>query len=85
MPQHRSCKKRMRTSSEQRARNRALRSQMSKAIIDFRESSKRTDARTQLNQVMGLIDQAARQHIVHKNKAARDKSRLMTFFNRLPE
>jgi ribosomal protein S20 len=58
---------------------------MSKAIKDFRESNKRTNARTQLNQVMGLIDKAAKQHIVHKNKAARDKARLMTFFNRLPE
>ena len=73
----------MKTSAEQRLRNRALRSNMKKAIKALKENSSRDEVDANIGNVLGLIDKAARKNIIHKNKAARDKSRLIAFRNRL--
>ncbi len=83
MPQHKSCKKRMKTSEVERERNRALRSQMTKVIKNLRNCKTRAEADAIIGDVTGLIDRASRQNIIHKNKAARDKSRLMAFVKNL--
>lgn len=83
MPQHKSCKKRIKTSTEERARNRADRSNLHKALKNIHASTTKADAEPKLNDVLGMIDRAAQKHIIHKNKAARDKSKLMKFVSSL--
>lgn len=73
----------MKTSVLQRGRNRSLRSKMNKIIKDYKDSSDRAGAEKQLSAVLGVIDKAAQKNVIHKNKAARDKSKMMSFFNQL--
>jgi len=83
LPQHKSCKKRMRTSAEERARNRALRSHMAKSIKTLENCSTKEEADKIINDVFSIIDKAAQKNVIHENKAARDKSKLMAFYHGL--
>jgi len=83
LPHHKSCKKRMKTSVLARERNRSVRSHMKNSIKALRECRTRTEAEAMVKDVMSVIDKAARHNIIHKNKAARDKSRLVSMVNRL--
>lgn len=71
MPHHKSAKKRLRQSKEQRLRNRGQRTELRRAVKAARES------RDQLSSGVSALDVAARRGIIHPNKAARLKSRLM--------
>lgn len=74
MPQHKSCIKRMKTSAKSRIRNKAIRTVLRKTLKDFREADERkTD---QLKGIDSIIDKSASKGIIHKNKAARLKSRM---------
>lgn len=75
----------MKTSQAERMRNRGLRSRMTRAIKDLRASTNRADADGKLKNVISIIDKAAQHHIIHKNKAARDKSKLTAFSVNLSE
>lgn len=70
MPHHKSAKKRLRQSKEQRLRNRGQRTQLRRAVKAARESSEALSAGA------SALDVAARRGIIHPNKAARLKSRL---------
>ncbi len=83
LPQHKSCKKRVKTSAIERYRNRAVRSAMSKAIKSYKESTDKAEAEKGLNNVLSLIDKAARKNVIHKNKAGRDKSKMVAHLARL--
>jgi small subunit ribosomal protein S20 len=74
----------MRTSAEENAQNRAVRSRMKKYIKELEACKVKSDAETKLKQVVSVIDKAVRDKVIHKNKAARDKSRLMAKINSLP-
>ena len=71
MPHHKSAKKRLRQSKEQRLRNRGHRTELRRAVKAAREN------RDQLSGGVSALDVAARRGIIHPNKAARLKSRLM--------
>jgi len=73
----------MRTSEEERLRNRSVRTQMKKVIKDVHDTQNRTEAEGQLRQAFSVIDKASQFNIIHKNKAARDKSRLTAFVRKL--
>lgn len=73
----------MRTSAEERGRNRAVKSQISKAIKEFKDIKSRAEAESQLKQIISIIDQATRKNIIHGNKAARYKSSLMLYVSNL--
>ncbi len=60
-------------------RNRSLRSRMAKAIKELKACTNQKEATTRLKSTISIIDKAAQQNIIHKNKAARDKSKLSTF------
>jgi small subunit ribosomal protein S20 len=70
MPHHKSAKKRLRQSKEQRLRNRGQRTQLRRAVKAARES------REAFPEGVSALDVAARRGIIHPNKAARLKSRL---------
>lgn len=76
MPTHKSAAKRMKTSSEARQRNRGIKSSMRTAIKRAhgeKEAQKKTEL---VKTAVSIVDKAAGKKIIHKNKAARIKSRL---------
>ena len=73
----------MKTSILARERNRAMRSQMKKSIKELRDCKTRAEAESMISNVMSFIDKAAQNNVIHKKKAARDKSRLMAMVSRI--
>jgi small subunit ribosomal protein S20 len=74
-----SAEKRMRQNAVRRARNRTDRSRMRTAIKDLRAAIDAGDgdkARELLPGTLGLVDSSSRRSILHRNAAARTKSRL---------
>lgn len=67
----------MRISAEENAANRAVRSRMRKQMKELESCKVRSEAERKLKGVISTIDKAVRDGVIHKNKAARDKSRLM--------
>jgi small subunit ribosomal protein S20 len=72
-------RKRARQSEKRRQHNAALRSAFRSALRNVRKAIAAGDkagARTLFQQATAVVDRIADKKIVHKNKAARDKSRL---------
>jgi len=79
MANTKSAEKRMRQSAERRVRNRAARGEMRTAIKKVRGTLAGGDAaatQTALQNAVQIIDRTAKKHVVHRNTAARTKSRL---------
>ena len=76
MPRIKSAKKRMRQTKARTARNKAQRSQLRTAVKKVRAAATGTDAQTAYAEAIVLLDRAGRKNIVHRNTAARQKSRL---------
>ena len=83
MPNHKSCVKRMRTSEEQRLRNRAFRSRLRAAIKELRSETNPENATKKYQVVVSLLDKAASRGLIHKKNAARNKSRLAQLVRKL--
>ena len=74
-----SARKRARQAEKRRLHNAALRSELRSAIRDIRKAITAGDkkaARTVYQRAVGVIDGIADKNIIHKNTAARQKSRL---------
>jgi len=74
-----SARKRARQAEKRRQHNAALRSELRSAIRNVRKAIAAGDkkaARTVLQGATSVIDSIADKHIIHKNAAARHKSRL---------
>jgi small subunit ribosomal protein S20 len=81
-----SAKKRIRQNEQHRLRNRAEKSRFRTAVKRFEEAveSKNVDqASALLKHVTSYLDKAARKNVIHRNKAAREKSNLQQKLNRL--
>jgi small subunit ribosomal protein S20 len=76
MAHHKSAKKRIITSEKARLRNRRYRTVMRKALRAFREATTKEEAQSLLNETSALLEKMASKGIIHKNKAARTKSRM---------
>ncbi|MBT4979568.1 MAG: 30S ribosomal protein S20 [Gemmatimonadetes bacterium] len=79
MPKLRSAKKTLRNRIKATERNRAIRSRMRTAIKRVHQASDKTTAETALQSAISVVDKTARKGILHKNTAARYKSRLHRF------
>ncbi len=74
-----SAKKRIRQSEKRRLRNMALRSRLRtfiKKVINAIEAKDATLAQSAYKEAVPVIDKMVTKGIIHKNKAARHKSRL---------
>jgi len=74
-----SARKRARQAEKRRSHNAALRSELRSAIRNVRKAIAAGDkkaARAVLQQAQSVIDSIADKRIIHKNSAARQKSRL---------
>jgi len=80
----RSAIKRIRSSARKRERNRVFRSRARTLINKTRKliaEGKIEEAREEAQLAIVALDKAAQKGIIHKNKAARSKSRLMKRLN----
>ena len=83
MPQHKSAKKRVRTSARKRLYNRMNKSMMKTVMKDLRTVTDRSVAEAKYRKVSALLDRLATKGIVHRNFAANKKSKLARFVQNL--
>lgn len=76
MPRIQSAKKRLRQTKTRTAHNRAARSELRTAIKKVRTAGSPAEAAKALTAAQALIDRAGRKNLIHRNNAARTKSRL---------
>ncbi len=85
LPNIKSAAKRARQNIIREKRNRRIKSMLKTSIRRFEESLNSGDleeARIKLNSAVRQIDKAAAKGVVHKNNAARKKSRLNRMLNK---
>lgn len=86
MPIIKSAKKRVRITEKRTLRNRMNRSKLRTAIKRFESAVNEQDlekAKIELSNVESTIDKSCKKGIIHKNNAARKKSRMKKMFNSL--
>ncbi len=85
MPNHKSAEKRVRQNEKRRAVNRSNRAQVRTQIKKLRSAIEGVEGSAQelLIPTVSLIDKAVNKGILHKNTAARYKSRLTAHVNNL--
>jgi len=83
MANYASSVRRIRRSEKSRQRNRHYMSMMKTAIKDVLSSKTKEDAEKLLPHTSSLLDKLASKRIIHRNKAANQKSRLTIFVNNL--
>ena len=76
MPKLKSAKKHQITSAKAYVRNRAIRSRMRTALKKVRQAPDKASAEIALQAAISIIDRTTNKGIIHKNAAARYKSRL---------
>ncbi|UCE66852.1 MAG: 30S ribosomal protein S20 [Candidatus Zixiibacteriota bacterium] len=76
MPTHRSAEKRMKTAEKARQRNRRTKSLIRGAAKELSVEKDAAKKSEKLKKVSSILDKAAGKNVIHKNKAARTKSRL---------
>ncbi len=75
--------KRIRTSEKARVANKAIRGGMKTAVKSVVSATNAAEAKTDLAFAMKKLDKAAKAGVIHKNAAARRKSRLARKVNAL--
>lgn len=76
MPQHKSAEKRMRQSARRHIRNKARLSRMKTLIRKVRRAKEKKEAETALKTAVQYLDRLAAKGVIHRNKAANQKSKL---------
>jgi small subunit ribosomal protein S20 len=83
MANHKSALKRIRGNEAKRLRNRYQLKSARTAIKALRTATDKNEAQELLKKVSSMIDKLAKKNIIHKNKAANDKSKLASLVNSL--
>ncbi|MFN5629799.1 MAG: 30S ribosomal protein S20 [Bacteroidota bacterium] len=81
MANHKSSKKRIRSNEAKRLRNRYYAKTTRNSIKALRAETSVAEAKKDLPTVLSNIDKLAKRNIIHKNKAANLKSKLMKKLN----
>jgi len=76
MANHKSALKRIRSSETKRLRNRYQAKTTRTFIKRLKNTTKKKEAEELLKTVSSMLDKLAKKNIIHKNKAANQKSRL---------
>ncbi|MDZ7288660.1 MAG: 30S ribosomal protein S20 [candidate division KSB1 bacterium] len=84
MATHQSAIKRIRQIKRRTLRNRQERSTMRTMIKKVLAAKDQQSAEKDLRAAVSLLDRLVNHGIIHRNKAANQKSRLSRFYNRLP-
>lgn len=83
MAQHKSAEKRARASKRRAARNTQWKTRMRNAVKAVRSATDKEKAVAELKKTVKLLDQLAAKGIIHRNKAANNKSSLTRLVNKL--
>ncbi|HIU63479.1 MAG TPA: 30S ribosomal protein S20 [Candidatus Avacidaminococcus intestinavium] len=86
MPNIKSSIRSVKTDAERRAKNAPIKAALrnaSRKVVSLTETASKEDAQTTFVQASSLLDKAARKSIIHKNAAARKKSRLAKRINEM--
>jgi small subunit ribosomal protein S20 len=86
MPNNAAAEKRMRQEQKRRAHNRSIKSEVKTQVTKARTAITTTninaaDAEAAVRAAVSELDRAAKKGVIHKNNAARRKSRLMKQLN----
>ena len=76
MANHKSALKRIRSSEAKRVRNKYQHKTTRTFVKRLREASSKKEAEELLPKVTAMLDKLAKRNIIHKNKAANQKSKL---------
>jgi small subunit ribosomal protein S20 len=76
MPNTRSAKKNLRKSEKRRLSNQSVKSALKTYVRSAKQSAGGENAEEKLRNAVKMLDKAAERGIIHKNQAARRKSRL---------
>ena len=79
MPNTRSAKKRLGQNEKRRLRNRSAKSYLKTITKKIRDTKEKSEAEELLKEAYKAYDKAASKGIIHKNNAARHKSRLTQY------
>ena len=85
MAHHKSAIKRIRTSRKANERNRHYRSLMRSTIKKVREAADTESRSAALHRACSVLDQLVAKGVIHRNTAARRKSRLHGFAKRVAD
>ena len=83
MANHKSAKKRIRTSEKRRLRNKASLSKVKTLMKKVFDSSDKEIGESNLKEAVSFLDKTAVKGRIHKNNVARKKARLTKFVNGL--
>ncbi|MEJ2006041.1 MAG: 30S ribosomal protein S20 [Cyclobacteriaceae bacterium] len=76
MANHKSALKRIRSNNAKRLRNRYQHKTTRTYIKQLRNTTDKAEAQELLKKVTSMLDRLAKKNIIHKNKAANNKSKL---------
>lgn len=82
---NKSAKKRVLTDAKKRLKNKAIKSKMRTAIKKVLNAENKEEAVKCLKSAQIELDKAARKNVIHKNTAARKKSRLGDFIVKISQ
>jgi small subunit ribosomal protein S20 len=83
MPQHKSSEKRVRTSEKKKEINKAYKTKLKNVIKNVRDQKDKESAEKSFQKAASVIDKIASKGVIHKNKAANQKSKLAKVVNKL--
>lgn len=83
MANHKSALKRIRSNEAKRLRNRYQHKTTRTFVKRLRNTTDKTEAQELLKTVISMLDKLAKRNIIHKNKAANNKSKLTKMVNSL--
>lgn len=83
MPQHKSAIKRLRQDEKRKEHNNTRRSKMRTLVRKVTTSTEKESAEKNLKEAVSFIDRLSVKGIIHKNTAARKKSKLTKYVNNL--
>ncbi len=83
MAHHQSAVKRIKTSAKKRLVNRQRKSKLLTLTKSVRNSTSKEEAQTALKKLIPFLDKIAGKGVIHRNKAANQKSKLTKFVSSL--
>ncbi len=83
MAHHKSALKRIRSSEAKRLRNRYQHKTTRTFVRRLRKTTNKAEAEELFSKVASMLDKLAKRNIIHKNKAANNKSKLAKYVNSL--
>ena len=83
MANHKSAEKRIRANEIKRVRNRYQHKTTRTSIKKLKASTVKTEAEELYKQVASMIDKLAKKGVIHRRKAANQKSKLSRFVSKL--